>query len=149
MFNLGIYDFTIDVWAYFNTITGTDNGQHIIEFRNNGEGGAPTLYLYQDTLYWYVNGSNIITASSAISYNTWHHISVSRLNGITRLFLNGVQTGSDYADSTDYTVQSNRPVFGVNTTGGAAYLDGFLDDIKIIKYQGRTSDPFTPAARST
>ena len=34
--------------------------------------------------------------------NTWHHVAVSRLSGVTRLFLDGSKIGSDYTDTNNY-----------------------------------------------
>ena len=40
--------------------------------------------------------------SSAVSTKEWHHIALVRSSGNTKLYIDGTQEGSTYADSHDY-----------------------------------------------
>ena len=48
-----------------------------------------------------VNGSNVITGGT-LSVNTWHHLAVSRVSGVTSLFIDGTRVGSAYTDTNNY-----------------------------------------------
>ena len=41
-------------------------------------------------------------APAALSSGNWYHVAVARGSGVTRLFVNGVQDGSNYSDGTNY-----------------------------------------------
>lgn len=57
------------------------------------QSGVPKLY---------VNGAIRITGSSALSTGAWSLMILSRLSGVTKLYINGVQSGSSYTDTNDY-----------------------------------------------
>ena len=88
------------------------------------------------------NGTTTITSPSyTLSTNTWYHIAVSRSGTTTRMFLDGVQTGSSWTDTTNYTavdyvcVGNNYPA----TIGWA----GYIDDVRITKGVARYTSTFT------
>ena len=62
------------------------------------------------------------------------------------MFLDGVQTGSTYSDSSDYP---SRPV----AVGGYVYSTGFdsqgyIDDLRITKGVARYTSNFTPPTKA-
>ena len=68
---------------------------------------------------------------------SWFHIALTRASGSTRLFVNGVQSGSTYADTNNYIVAASRPRIGQSVVGN-------MDEVRVIKgYAVWTSD-FTP-----
>lgn len=145
-FNFGTGDFTIELWA--NPISqgghGSSNNDCLIDFRPaTGSGAYGTLYIFNSgaSVNWFANGLARI-AGGTISNGAWTHIAICRSSGSTRLFLNGVQSGSTYADSTNYLVS---PImvgeFNDGTGGGNFY--GYIDDLRITKY-ARYTTTFTP-----
>lgn len=77
----------------------------------------------------------------------WYHIAVSRNSGVTRIFIDGIQLGVDYADANDYFDASSP--FGVggslntaNTVVNA--LNGMFDEVRITNGVGRYTTNFTP-----
>ena len=91
-----------------------------------------------------VNGANRIS-SSALSANTWYHLALSRVSGNTKMFLNGTQTGSTYADTNSYLVGAKGFNFGASTYDSSPYwfMNGYMDDVRITKGIGRYSSNFT------
>jgi hypothetical protein len=85
-----------------------------------------------------------ITGTTSIAANTWYHVAVSRYAGNTRLFVNGVQDGSTYSDSTNYLAVANRPVIGVGGGLAAFFFNGYIDDLRITKGIARYTSNFTP-----
>jgi hypothetical protein len=152
-------DFTIEMWI---SSAGQNNKDSIIfDFRkrllNNTALRAGRLYAkyIQSGLYWItyaVNDQNTDTFSDKINTqftlntntNTFKHLAVSRVSGITRIFIDGIQRGPSYADNNNYT--SNSIIFA-NSSASLFDVDprpmgGVLDEIRISR-TGRYYTNFT------
>jgi hypothetical protein len=93
---------------------------------------------------YYVNTAYRITGTTAVTVNSWNHIAASRSEGVTRLYLNGAQQGADYTDANSYLCGTNRPIIGVNGFSAIAYVNGYMQDIRITANWGRyTGTSFT------
>jgi hypothetical protein len=84
-----------------------------------------------------------LTASTAISANTWVHFAATRSGTTVRLFRNGALDGtatiSGQAGSNSITIGNQAPGLGNNN-----YLIGYLDDIRLTKGVARYTTSFTP-----
>jgi hypothetical protein len=143
VFEFGSGDFTIEFWLYTND--ATDN-QTLIDFRPASTSGLyPLIYIPSgstEDIRYRVNGTNRII-SSTISSNAWIHVAVARSGSSTKLFINGTQQGSTYADSNNYALPS-RVVIGAGSFNlGGAPLNGFIDDLRITKGIARYTSNFT------
>ncbi len=141
-FAFGTGDFTIEMWLYTNSVTNSV----FYDGRPAGTNGAyPMLYFISGFLYYWVNGADRITSGTAVlSTSTWYHIALCRSGTNTKLFLNGVQIGSTYTDSTNYLNTGNRPWIGVNASStNTSYLNGYIDDLRITKGVARYTANFT------
>jgi hypothetical protein len=106
----------------------------------------PTIRIDSGTLKFYTNGSTQITGGT-LSANTWYHIAVCRAGGYTRLFINGVQSGSTYTDTNSYLNGTARPLVGADgydNYTGTNYFNGYIDDLRITKGAARYIGNFTP-----
>jgi len=122
--NFGTDNFSIEFYFLVNSLAGgifdtcpngvsTPTNRIYIEIDSSGTIRYKT---YQATT------TLIASAANTIKLNTWHHFYLGRNNGSTRMFIDGSQVGSTYADSLNYPAQSNRPVFfanGYDTSGSA------------------------------
>lgn len=138
---LGSGDFTIEFWIYPTSIS---NSPHLLDMRNGGANGAyPRIYCNSSgSLRYYVSSADRITsANGAIVTGQWQHIAVARVSGKTRMFVDGVQVGSDYTDGTTYA--NANPCCG-NSGGGGGGCVGYFDECRITKGVGRYSSNFTP-----
>lgn len=137
-FAFGTGNFTIEYWIYFNTTAQ----QGVIGFRPATTNGAyPNMYFISSSLKYVVNGVEVL-ASSSLSTGVWYHIAVSRSETSTRLFVNGVQQGSAYTDTTNYL--ASRLVVGADDYSiGTTVLNGYLDDLRITRFARYTAN-FTP-----
>ena len=147
---LGTGDFTIELWVMFETITlGTWQG--LLDQRANGVPTSvhPAIYLSStDNLNYYVNGDVRITGPTKASLNTfqWYHVAVCRASGTTKLFVDGVQSGSDYTDSNNY-LQERVRIGGLgNDTGYPA--KGWIENVRVTKGVARYTTTFTPPDRA-
>ena len=145
--NFDTRDFSIEFWVYFNSI-GTN---FLWEQRPNVNGYYPLIYLNAGVLTYYLNGAARITGPT-LSAGQWYHIALARTNGITKMFLNGTQTGSQYVDPFSYQSYSrtNRMTGGSGAVIGAQCdlnfkLNGFMNGLRVYNgYNGGYSTNFTP-----
>ena len=143
-FAFGTGDFTIECWVYPIALAGGATNQPLIDFRNANQGVYPTLYISGSTVNYYTSGSNRITAGSTLSNNTWYHLAVVRISGSTKLYINGVQSGSTYTDSNSY-VQGPVSIANFNDGGGGYYINALISNARIVKGTGVYTGAFTPS----
>jgi hypothetical protein len=140
----GTGGFTLE---FFVKTTSTAN-QTLYDFRPiDGNGAYHTLFIVPGgALVYYANSANrIATASAIISTGTWYHIALCRVGTSTRLFLDGVQVGSTYSDSTNYQVNGSFSFrLGRSSyTSIPYYFQGEIAELRGSSL-GRYSGTFTP-----
>jgi hypothetical protein len=140
-FGFGTGDFTLEGWFRFTNFT---NGPALFDLRaSGGTEVKPVVYCGSDgVIYYYVNGATAITGNT-LSANTWYHIALSRSSGVTKLFRDGTQIGSNYTDTNNYpaTVVSIG-IASWNTSFNA--LNGYVDEVRISN-SARYTAAFTPS----
>ena len=144
-FVLGTGDFTLEAWIYPLGFAGAPNFNNfgpIFEYRTANESQVNVLvtFLGSSTLVFYVNGSTRITGS-AIAVNQWTHVALTRSSSTTRMFINGIQSGSSYSDTNSYASSVFRVGANVNSD---AFFNGYIDDLRITKGVARYTGNFTP-----
>lgn len=139
---LGSGDWTIECWAYYAAIGGAGNGT-LYEQRDGSATAVPLIYLNGSTLTYYTGGAARITGN-AMSTGQWYHIAVCRASGSTRMFVDGTQVGTTYADTTNYVQTAVYLGSDYLTTGNL--LNGYIDDLRVTKGYARYTANFTPPA---
>jgi len=139
-FELGTGDFTIELWIRFASVSGF---QGVIDTRASGSSsdtGRWGLYLDGTALRWFH-----FPAAPTVAADTWYFITLCRESGNSRIFADGVQIGSTFADTANYGVGASRPVIGAfgNSTSGSNF-NGFIDEFRITKGVARYTAAFTP-----
>lgn len=137
----GTSDFTIECFIYSTDVT---TSSFIYDARTTANEFAPVLFMGAGAIYWYVNGVSRITSGTVV-VNRWYHVVVSRVSGNTRMFLDGVQTGSTWVDTSNYI--STRPLIGVNSAG-SFWFYGYISNLRVLNGTGTTS-PTVPTAPLT
>ena len=142
-FAFGAGDYTVDLWVYFNTVTA---GVNLYDSRAlGGSGFYPAIFISTNKLALFMNSSTVITGATTVSPGTWHHVALTRSGSNTKLFLNGTQEGSTYVNSTSLLVGASRPFIGNSGAGTAAVsLDGWMDEIRVVKGTAVWTANFTP-----
>jgi hypothetical protein len=137
---LGTGDFTIEFWMRPNSASGL---QIMFDMRPDGtEGLYPTVYCSGTDLYFFSNSTNRITATGAMPTGAFKHVAVARRDGVTRMFVEGVQVGASYADSANYL--GGRIRLGASGSNGTGQYDGWLDEVRVTKGVARYAENFTP-----
>ena len=97
----GTNDFTVEFWFRPDAV----DLKSIFDMRANVAGQIGLVIYIEATgqIKLWANLADRITSSTGIIVaNTWAAIAVSRVSGTTRMFVDGVQVGSDYTDANDY-----------------------------------------------
>jgi hypothetical protein len=133
-FDFGTGPFTVEFWLYLNATTN----QCFLDLRT----GSPFLFDYSSNALRYFANSTVITGS-ALSTGQWYHIALTRdSSSNNRMFVDGTQTGSTVSNSTNLT-GTTIAYIGANYGGNDA-LNGFIDDLRIIKGVAKYTTSFTP-----
>ncbi len=139
-FAFGTGDFTVEHWFY----TASSGTMTLIDMRPNSttNGAYFNTYMTAGVIYYYVNTGVRITGT-AVSYSAWHHVAICRSSGVTKLFVDGVQQGSDYTDSTNYLASTIALGGAYN---GVGLYTGYLDEFRVTKGRAEYTTTFTPPA---
>jgi hypothetical protein len=150
--HLGTQDFCIEMWFYFTSVSvgyqalashGGDTGDQqngwIIIMENNNSG--PMLLA--------TNGSGwpiAVVSSTTPTANSWNHLAVTRSGSTFRIFLNGVQTGTQ-TTSTAIASPSSREFRLGNYLwfpGGERGMNGYIQDFRMYVGVAKYTSNFTP-----
>ena len=136
-FGFGTGAWTIEFYFRPASVTGT---QVLVDLRSTATELAPLIRTDGTGLEYHVNGTDVITGGT-IAVNTWYHLTVSKSGSTTKMFLNGVQVGSDWSDSSDYG--STKPVrIGADYQALTGFT-GHIDELRISN-SARHTAAFTP-----
>jgi hypothetical protein len=144
-------DFTLECWVRFNAI------QQCWFFSQNaaadGDRSWDMLLVPPSTFYVFryaTAGSgggayaNQFTTTWTPVVNTWYHLAVTRNGANVRGFVNGTQVGSTFSMGAD-TIRNSAAVLAIgNTSGGGGGLNGWLDEVRIVKGRAMWTANFTP-----
>jgi len=141
--NFGTADFTIEMW-----IRPSTNPQTGIKYLYDSRTqiatltGSPVLYLENNSIKFWLNGTDQISGAHNMTVDTWHHVAVSRTTGITKVWVDGAQVGGDYSDSNNYLERPFRIAAGWD---GTNTFQGHIDNLLIHK-ESLYSATFTPGS---
>jgi len=152
--HFGKKDFTIESWIYPTDISGTTplfdfRPSNVNSLSINDSGVVDGTYLYltlngDRSISYITDGSTRIQSSgSAIPSGSWSHVALSRKNGISRLFINGVQHSGVYVDDNNFQPQAFRFGNTAWTSGSFNTYKGYADLINVSKV-GQYTQNFTP-----
>ena len=123
-------NFTVEMWVNATSFASTPI---LVDFRpENTNGNYFTLYINSSGQPIFYNNGAVRITGTALSINKWYHIAVCRTNSNTKIFIDGVQSGSTYSDTTSYISTLASPIIGGNgNTLGLNLYTGYIDDLRI------------------
>jgi hypothetical protein len=141
---VGTGDFTIE-WFAYTTKTTFPPYQRIFtvdDFPSMDIG----VSVEGTTFYYWANSSFRYSASSAAIINTWQHWAVVRQSGITKIYRNGIQLGSQITDTNNINNTVNKLTIGAdNAHATNATFVGYLTNFRWVKglavYTGNFTTP--------
>ena len=148
-FAFGTNDFTIEAWIKIDDETNTNN---IYDSRPSGSNGAQIALFYSggsNAIIFAHGGTVRITGTTDVGADhAWHHVALTRASGSTKLFVNGIQEGSTYSDSTSYENPADRPLIGQSggSTNLAAdtFFKGYISNLRVCAGHAVYTANFTP-----
>jgi hypothetical protein len=145
-----VQDFTAEFWVR-NTVSGTAawatpmcGGLCFTKFDGGWGSGYGNGAIYTNDLYFEPapgsNGQKLIVARNG-QWNDgrWHHVAVSRQQGLLRGFLDGIQVMPAMTAAWAY------PAYPLSLGRG---INGGLDDVRVTIGLARYTAPFTPPSSS-
>ncbi|HVX57430.1 MAG TPA: LamG-like jellyroll fold domain-containing protein, partial [Candidatus Saccharimonadales bacterium] len=140
---LGSGDFVVDFWVYI----ANDSSLAYIDWGFIYDNTKyPFLYANGTRVDWYWGGTSVIEGPT-VTIGQWQHIAVVKSNNVTRIFLNGVQGGSDYADTNDYQIYTGEasPSIGALLSNEGVGQNGYYDEVRFsIGTDRGWANGFTP-----
>tara|TARA_B100000470_G_scaffold221351_1_gene211521 strand:+ start:590 stop:4291 length:3702 start_codon:yes stop_codon:yes gene_type:complete len=124
----GTGDFTVECWVRFNSVpTG------IVNLIGNRDASSEDVWLLHiaSAAKFALNtgGTSILLGTTVPAADTWYHVAVTRSEGTTRLFVNGIIEDTD-TTAKDYSRTAVLNIGDIDfwTT---PELNGYLDEIRI------------------
>lgn len=143
----GTGDFTIDLWARWNNAaTGDFCGQRVDANNEWWFYWNPNAIAF----YQISGGVTNITFNNAFvpTVNTWYHIAVVRSGNTWRMFVNGVQIGTDHTEADSMADMASVLYIGTQWNGASVNaFNGWIDEFRISKGIARWTANFTPPDR--
>ena len=130
---MGSGDFTVEFWLYQTVLS---NLRQILDVLDGNSAGRLILWVNSAGAIINLGASGITrhsSASGAVVANTWTHIALVRSSGVTKFYSNGVQSGSSYTDSTNYTCTTGSVFIGVNSDGSTYAYQGYISNFRMVK----------------
>jgi hypothetical protein len=142
--SVGTGDYTVEWFSYQTTLAQFQRIFSVGDYPDIAIGAS----IESGTFYYWIGNSSSPrrSISSATVINTWYHWAISRENGITKIFKNGVQQGPFLADTFSATNTVLAFIVGnTNTFATNAAFVGYLTNFRFVKglavYTGNFTTP--------
>lgn len=144
-FAVGTRPFTLEAFVRRNT--ASSGSFSVLDTRPSSTNGpyiTLTVGATGDIAYYASTANRVYAPAGTIPNDgAWYHLAYSRdATGTGRLFVNGVQVGSNYADGLNYSAAANVAI-GKNSFG-TAQVGGYIDAMRLTDGVGRYATNFTP-----
>lgn len=131
-FRLGIGDFTIEWFAYYDTVL-VGNYPRFFSMGANPNASIGMSLESDGYIYFFFNGANsgngytVNNPAPAAYQNKWSHYAISRSSGIISIYLNGIRQGSTIADASNHSDFTYKLTIGNEdiVTGGSIFQTEF------------------------
>lgn len=139
---MGTGDFTFDCWVYYDNaynegqagwLIGADDANNFDLYLTRTAGVDRAVVFLENVLIFNIPFDH----ENAI----WQHVALVRDNSALRIYLNGIQIGTEQANATNVAAHKLNIGKQFNDTG---YIDGFLANWRLTKGFARYKKNFTP-----
>lgn len=142
-FSWGTGDATVEGWSYQNANATAD----LFDQRQAEPTTMPLMFVTNTgVVTLHVAGADKITSSTGVwTAATWHHWAWCRASGTSRLFVDGVQVGSNFTDANNYSATSFIYIHaGFNASSGMSGFCGAFRATRAARYTTTYSVPTLP-----
>jgi hypothetical protein len=139
---VGTGDFTIEWFQYQTTTSGFQRAFTVDDFNSIDIG----VSVENATFYYWANSAFRYSSSGATTANVWIHWAVVRQSGVTKVYKNGTQLGSQISDTNNINNTIDELSIGnENTPSTIAAFVGYITNFRWIKglavYTGNFTTP--------
>lgn len=156
-FAIGLNDFTIEAWLWFDSFPGSGAGlaDHMSQFQSHP---ASAWEIYFDTYPTFpairfsswansANSTSIDSGATAFPTGQWAHFALNKTGNAARMYFDGVQVGftnpgSAWGINTNVSVPFYVGGFGLYSTTGT--MNGWMSEFRWTIGHGRYPSAFTP-----
>ena len=137
--------FTIEGWAYYNTLVGP---QYLVDTRANATSTTGIAISSNAAGYLAVtmNNTTVITASTSFTSNAWVHWAVARSSAnVVSCYINGSNVGGAVSTTTlsDTSLLIGTSIANKDTSS-TNHFNGYLEDVRLTTGFARYTANFTP-----
>ena len=137
-FTFGTGDFTVECWAYWNSVV--DVGF----FGSSAGGGQDFAYVAGTLRIGRINTAWDNQFAFTPSAGQWYHIAFTRSGTTARAFVNGVQVGTSGTNSVSYSQNGSTSFIGVSNPPDR-YMNGCISNLRVVKGTALYTSNFTPS----
>ncbi len=153
-------DLTIEAWVYPTAAAASGNAVVFSQYpsvsaatSNNpqywalsmgGAGGGVTSSTNSRISMYYTNGYRTATASGSLPWNQWNHLALTRANGVTNVWINGVKSSTDAGWTGTMGTVSTKWGFGSYETNDDNQFVGYMSEMRITNGIARYTSDFVP-----
>ncbi|MDP6771092.1 MAG: hypothetical protein QF704_10385, partial [Anaerolineales bacterium] len=150
--NVGSGDFTIDMWVYLTDATPAYS-QYLFTAWDSVTRTNCTFLTWlsgtgsQVVNFRWVAGTNLYScaSSSTLSTGQWYHLAFVRNGSNGRIYINGVQDGTEISNSSTANDTTMTARVGMlSNTPNNNWLEGYIDELRFSKGIARWTTDFTP-----
>jgi hypothetical protein len=139
---VGTGDFTIEWFQYQTTTAGFQRVFTVDDFPSIDIG----VSVESAQFYYWANDTFRYNAAGATTVNTWQHWAVVRQSGVTKVYRNGTQLGSQIVDVNNINNTTDPLTIGnENTPSTSAAFVGYITNFRWVKglavYTGNFTTP--------
>ena len=146
--DLGLGDWTIELWLNFANQAAAGGVAHIIEIGTFSQPGEISLYVQNSGGQLDFAGPGGTISTSSYPTNTWFAWAVVCSNNVVSMFVNGVNQGATVTLSGRTSVGGGFFTIGGQHGTNNDPFNGFMDEIRITKGIARYSSNYTPATNA-
>ena len=134
-------DFTAECFIFCNINSNSPYIFHFYSSNNNRWALQIDSQTGLLSIYTTVNNYTYLTTSQ-LQLSEWAHVAITRKNGVTKFFLNGIL---GFEGNILYHNSSTRIILGsAQFIASSNYLSGFIDSFRVTRGVCRYSENFTP-----
>lgn len=140
---IGTGDFTVEFFFYFYTDLSAPAAMGLFELGDsrNGAGIRLRINASEQVQMWDTQTQTASWTTTA-SFNNWHHVAVTRKDGVLTLWLNGKPGNRSTINTSD--ISDGRIGIGTNHSLSTTSYTGRMDEIRITRGVARYTEEFAP-----
>ena len=141
--NLGVGDFTIEMWVYVTAHTNTTAALLASGGSRWGPGECVLRFDTGSVLSLYTNSSGILVGTGSFPTGQWQHVAMCRSGGTASIYQGGVAVASGWLPG-NLNFSNNLKSFLGYSDFDKISLNGYIDDLRVTKGLARYTSNFVP-----